>query len=875
MNRFAGLIIRLRRAFGRRAHDEQMAEEMRAHLELETARRIAAGEDPVEARRLAAIAFGPMEAIEERVRDARLGTWIEQTWRDVVFAARGLRKDPGFAAIAVLTLAIGIGANTAIFSVVSGLLLNPLPYPDSGRIVEVNELPAPGAFGASCGGSFMEWQQNQQHFDLLAARHDMNHNFTGEGDPVLVRGWEVTPQFLGVFGLRPALGRDFRAEDDAPGANARMVIISHRFWQNRLAGARDVVGRFVRFDGDAYEVIGVLEPDALMDPDIDFLAPTGILSDPAKQNRDYHYVTTTVARLTPGATVEAAAAHLTAVKQANKHLYPDRKKEWTVGVRTLQESMFGNARQSLNLLLGSVGVVLLIACVNVANLLLARTTSRRGELALRLALGASRGRIVRQMLTESLLLAFLGGVAGVALAAVAIEPLAVFTGVAEIQRLRIGLDGQVLGFALGATVLTGLLFGLLPAWRAARPDVNEHLKEGGRGGSHGGRRGLQSVLIVSETALTVVLLVVAGLLIRSFVNAAAEDVGFRREGVLTFRVAASGEHARTIDNRIRFSDRILAQLGQIPGVTASALITNMPMNGRVFYGDAIRRVDQPETDANITAGFDAVSPRFFEAMGIPLLRGRTFTEADNRTDAPKVMVVNQALVARFFPDGEDPIGRHILFKGAGYEIVGIAGDIRRYSMDLGSPMQVYIPLAHFPWGTHYLVRTVVPPLSVAAQVRRAVQEVQPDQPVFDVNTLEAMADETLRTRTMMLTLLSLFAAAALILACVGIYGVMAYAVTQRTREMGIRLALGAAAQDVLRMVIRDGLRIVVIGLVLGAAGAGFATALLQNQLYDTGRLDPVTYTAVAVVLLGVGTAACLVPARRASRVDPIISLRSE
>ncbi len=875
MNRLAGIVIRVRRALGRGRHDQQMAEEMREHLELETARRIAAGEDPVEARRLAAIDFGPADAIQERVRDARLGTWLEQVWRDLVFAARGLRKAPGFAAIAVLTLAIGIGANTAIFSVVSGLLLNPLPYPDSERIVQVSELPAPGAFGASCGGTFLEWQQNQQHFELIAARHDMNHNFTGDADPVLVRGWEVTPQFLSVFSLRPALGRDFRPDDDAGGANARLVIVSHRFWQNHLAGARDVVGRFVRFDGDAYEVIGVLEPEALMDPEIDFLAPTGILSDAAKQNRDYHYVTTTVARLKPGATVEGAAAHLTAVKQANRHLYPDRKKEWGVGVQTLQESLFGNARQSLNLLLGSVAVVLLIACVNVANLLLARTSARRGELALRLALGASRGRIVRQMLTESMLLASLGGVAGVALAAVAIEPLAVFTGVANIQRLEIGMDGQVLGFALGATAFTGLLFGLLPAWRAARPDVNAHLKEGGRSGSQGGRRGLQTALIVSETALTVVLLVVAGLLIRSFFRAASEDVGFQREGVLTFRVAASGEHARTIDNRIQFSDRILAGLEQIPGVTAAALITNMPMNGRVFYGDAIRRVDQPETDANITAGFDAVSPRFFEAMGIPVLRGRTFTAADNRTDAPKVMLVNQALVARFFPDGEDPMGHHILFKGAGYEIIGVVGDIRRFSLDAASPMQVYIPLAHFPWGTHYLVRTVVPPLSVTAQVRRAIQDVQPDQPVFEVNTLESMADETLRTRTMMLTLLSLFAGAALILACVGIYGVMAYAVTQRTREMGIRLALGAAARDVLGMVIRDGLRVVVIGLVLGAVGAGFATAFLQNQLYDVDRLDPGTYGAVTLVLLLVGAAACLVPARRASRVDPIVSLRSE
>ena len=875
MSKFSGFRTRLQRATHRRAMDQQMIDEMKHHLEEETARRIAAGEDPATARRRAAASFGSMDARAEEVRETRFGSWIEHFWQDLRYGMRDLRKAPGFTLVATLTLAIGIGGNTAIFSVVSGLLLNPLPYPDSQHIVQVNEAPAPGSTNASCGGTFLEWQEHNEHFELMAAIHQASHNFTGHGDPRIVRGWEVTPQLLTLFGLRPAFGRDFRADDDAAGANHQVVIISHRFWQSTLAGDRDAIGEFLEFDGGAYEIIGILPPDALMDPDIEFLAPTGILSSIDKQSRDYNYVTQTLARLKPGATPEAAAAQLTAVKQSFNHLYIDRKKDWTVAVTPWQESMFGGAREPLSLLLWSVAVVLLIACANVANLLLAKTSSRRGEIALRLALGATKGRIIRQMLTESMLLAMLGGVAGIGLGAFAIAPLVDFAGVGDFQRLQIGLNGQVLAFALGASVLTGIIFGLMPALRASGPDVGESLKDGGRGGSSGKRKRLQSALIVAETGLTVVLLVVAGLLMRSFVNAAGENVGFERAGALTFRLNQNGDTAETIEKRLQFADQILGELRQIPGVSSAGLITNMPMNGNRFYGDSIRRADQPQSDANINAGFDAVSPDYFETMGIPLLRGRNLSATDNRVDAAKVMLISQATVNRFFPGSEDPIGHHIQFKGEPYEIVGVVADIRRFSLDSTPPLQVYLPLAHFPWGTHYVVRTSLPPLSLSPQVRQAVQNVNPDQPIFELNTLEAMTAETLSFRTMMLTLLGLFAGAALVLACVGIYGVMAYSVNQRTREMGIRLALGAAARDVINLVLHDGIKVILIGLVIGAVGAGFASQLLENQLYAVEEFDPLTFVSVALALLAVGAAACFLPARRASKVDPITSLRAE
>lgn len=813
--------------------------------------------------------------LKGQVRDRRLRSWCEQARQDLKFAARGLRKTPGFTAVAILTLAIGIGGNTAIFSVLSGLLLNPLPYPDSRRLVQVDESPAPGTRGGSCGGTFLEWQAHNQHFDLIAALHPMSHTLTGRGEPRIVSGWEVTPQFLSVLGQRPALGRDFRPEDDAAGGNHRVLILSHAFWQQQFNGDPGVVGEFVVLDGDGYEIIGVLEPEALLDPEVQFLAPTGLLSAAHKQDRNYTYVTTTIARLKPGATPEAAAAQLTTVKQSLNHLYPDRKKEWSVAVTPLQETLFGGARTSLNLLLGSVGVVLLIACANVANLLLARTTSRRAEFALRLALGAGSGRIVRQVFTESLLLAILGGLAGIGLATFAIRPLAVFTGVSDFQRLEIGLDGRVLLFALGASLVTGLLFGILPALRAAGPAVGEALKDGGRGGSAGGHKRVQSALIVTETGLTVVLLVVAGLLMRSFLKATSADVGFDRRGALTFRLNQNGDTAQTLEKRLQFADRVLAELEAIPGVERAGLISNMPMNGQRFFGDSIQRADRIEPDNNIVAGFDAVSPGFFEAMRIPLLRGRDLTPADNRADAPKVMIVNQSVVDRFFADGEDPLGHHILFKGDAYEIVGVVADTRRFGADIAPVRQVFVPLAHFPWSTHYVVRTSLPPETLAPQVRQAVQRINPDQPIHELNTLSDLTAATLSGRTIMLTLLGIFAAAALVLACVGIYGVMAYSVSQRTREMGIRLALGALARDVTRLVVGDGLKVVLVGLVLGGIGAGVATRLLQSQLYDVGRFDPVTYLGVTIVLLAVAVAACLLPARRAAKVDPMTSLRAE
>lgn len=794
---------------------------------------------------------------------------------DLRYAIRQLIKAPGFTAVAVLTLAIGVGGCTAIFSVVSGLILNPLPYPESSRLMEIDESPAPGALGGSCGGTFLEWQENNQHFDLMAAFHPVSRNLSGRGEPAQIQGWEVTPQFLQLFGLRPVLGRDFSPENDSAVGNRNVVIVSDRFWKTHLDSDPNAIGQFLRFDGTGYEVIGVLEPAALLSPDVDFLAPSGILAEQYKQDRNYNYVTTTIGRLKPGATPEAAAAQLTAVKQRNNELYPERKKSWVVAVGSLQERMFGGARQPLGLLMAAVAVVLLIACANIANLLLARNTARQAEIAVRAALGASRGRLFRQLFTESLVLAVLGGMAGILVAAFAIGPLTAFTRVNTFQRIDFAINGGVLAFALGASVLTGVLFGVLPAWRSIRPDVIEHLKEGARGGTSAARRRVQSILIVAETGLTVVLLVTAGLLLRSFANVANESMGFDRNGALAFRIAQLGDTAQTVEKRTQFADRVLAELERIPGVTDAGVISAMPLNGRNFYGDAIHRSDQPVTDANITAGFDGVSPGFFHALGIPILRGRNLTAADNHADAHKVMLVNEALVARFFPDGEEALGGHINFKGNDWEIVGIVGDVRRFNPAAPPPMAVYLPLVHFPWSTHYVVRTTLPPESIAAQVRQAVKNVNPEQPISDLRTLDDLFNQSMTFRRMMLTLLALFAGTALLLACVGLYGVMAYSVAQRTRELGIRIALGAGRRGVLQLVLGHGMKLLGIGIGIGAIGALLVAPILESQLYEVGRFDPSVFLGVSLTLVAVGALACWLPANRATKVDPITALRAE
>jgi predicted permease len=793
---------------------------------------------------------------------------------DLKFTFRQFIKSPGFVAVAVFTLALGIGANTAIFSIVDALLLKPLPYPESDRIVEIWEAPNTGGIAITSGGVFMDWQDHTTQLESIAAAHPVDMNLTGEGEPVRISGLEVSADYLRVLRVNPVLGRGFTPQDDAPGGDRHVVILTHELWQSRFQGNTAVVGRAVRFDGESFTVIGVLPPNALLGNNADFLTPATIRADTWKQSRDYSYVCQVIGRLKPGATMQQAAEELIVAKRALNSAYPKFKEPWSVTLQTLQEALFGNSRPYVLTLLTAVAVVLLIACANVANLLLAKASSRQGEIAVRVALGATTARIVRQLLTESLLLALVGGTAGVLLGSFAIRPLVLFAGIQVGAGIDIGIDGRVLVFALATTLATGLLFGIIPALSVARPDVNRHLKEGVRGSTAGSRKHLQSLLIVSETVLTVILLFCAGLLLRSFVKAFKANPGFNRENVLTFELTQPNSKAPTMGHRVRFVRDILQHIEHIPGVASAGMASSTPMNGYVGYGDLVSREDRPATRNDLNAGFDSVTGDFFKAVGIPLLRGRVFTEADNDEKAPKVMIINDALARRFFAD-EDPLGRLLHFKDATWEVVGVVGSVRQYQLDFDPQPQVYFSQVYFPWHTTIVVHTQVPPLTLVGEVRKAVQAVDPEQPIANLGTLEQSVGNTLQTRRIMLTLLGLFAGTALVLACIGIYGVMTYTVAQRTREIGIRIALGAASSQVVALVLQSGMKLVLIGLGIGVLGSIGAGRLIASQLYSVSSIDPVVLILVALALLSVTLLACWLPARKATRVNPIEALRAD
>jgi predicted permease len=796
-------------------------------------------------------------------------------YSDIKFALRQLAKSPGFTVVAVFTLALGIGANTAIFSVVNAVLLEPLPYRHSDRLVVVCEMPNPGNYiPFASGGAFVDWQDRSTQLESISAAHSDDENLTGYGEPLRLSGLQVSANYFRVLGIAPALGRDFLPQEETQAGKRDVVILSHELWETKFGADPTIVGKQIHFDRKGFTVVGILPPHALFANSASFFTPAVIRGNLNRLSRDYNYVVNVVGRLRPGATAAQAAEELTLSKQAVKSLYPVFKQKWTVGVISLHEEIFGNMRPYVLTLLIAVAVVLLIACANVANLLLARASARQPEMAVRLALGASTGRIVRQLLTESLILALAGGIAGLVLGELAINPLVVFTAIRETTGAAIAINLRVLFFTLGISCATGLIFGIMPAFSAARSDPNSGLKEGARGSTSGHRRRMQALLLVSETALTVLLLVCAGLLLRSFVKALDASPGFGTENVLVFDLSVSNSKAPSTADKVRFGQRMIERLQQIPGVLNVGMASSVPMNGGNGLGDLISREDRPDTRNDGSAGFDSVGGDFFQALQIPLLRGRFLTRQDDTETAPKVMVINDMLATKLFGSG-DPIGRLLHFKEATWEIVGVVGSVRRYQLDYGASPQVYFARTYFPWRTTVVIHTKVPPLTLAPDVRRAISDVDPDLPIAGFNTLAQAVASTLQVRRVMLVLLGIFAATALLLACVGIYGVISYSVAQRTREVGIRMALGADAGSVVALILRQGVGLVLVGIVIGIAASVGAGFLLASQLYGTTNGDPMVLAAVVLALLGVAAVATWLPARRASRVNPAIALRSE
>jgi putative ABC transport system permease protein len=810
---------------------------------------------------------------------------------DLRFAFRQLVKSPGFTFVAVLTLAIGIGANTAIFSVINSALLRPLPFPDSERIVQIWEHGRAGTDMYPTGLSFKHWRDENTQFDGLSIVDPVYRTLTGSRSPERIKGILVSASYLHMLRVQPQLGRDFSPDADRVGGANNVVILSHEMWQTRFGGAEDIIDRTIILDQLPHTVVGVLAPNSLPRNDALFLLPVVLEREAWRLNPRIPWTTVT-GRLKAGVTLVEAKAELTAIKKAHANEFPPELRGLGVSVVTLREQLTGTGRSTMLMLLVAGGLVLLIACANVANLLLARATSRTKEMAVRSALGASVRRIVCQVLTENIVLAVLGGALGVLVALFTVDLLggatrAVDPGIAGgsgpglNMRLTGGelpfmlqpkVDWAVLTFAFGTAVLTGILCGLFPAVRACRSDVNRDLNSIGRGATAGARSGVQSMLVTLEVAMTVLLLIGAGLFLRSFANILSVDPGFNPREVVYFDLA----FPRVVypENRdvIRFEKEVVRRLSEQAGITAVGAVTNVPF-GPGMWGGGIGLSEQADRSLDVPSGADYVQGDFFRAAGIPLRRGRGITEDDNQPNAPRVLVINEALARSLFAE-QDPIGRRVVTGGSEWEVVGIVGEIRTRSLEGGPRPFFYGAFAFNPGQASVVVRSSLPPRTLHEVITTAVRSLDPDQPVL-IRTLTAGIEQSLRGRQSMLWLVNVFAAVALLLACLGIYGVMAYTIGQRRRELGIRMALGASQPNVISFVMRDGLRLATFGLVGGLIAALAGARLIATMLFGVSAHDPAVFIAVGVALAAFSALSCWVPARRAARVDLIRALRAD
>ncbi len=807
---------------------------------------------------------------------------METLLKDLRIAVRSLVRTPSLTVAALLALALGIGANTAIFSVVDGVLLRPLPYPRADRLVLlIDSNPAAGfpRFAAS-PPNYADWRAQSHSFTDLAAFNGTNLGLTAPGvEPERIQAARVSAGFFGVLGVSPALGRGFRAEEDRPGAGD-VVVLSHRLWQRRFGAAPGIVGQRVTLDGAPHTVVGVA-PEGFYFPNRDTEAwvPLAIEIDP--KQRGAHYLGV-IGRLADGVTLKSAQAEITGIAKRLEEQYPDNNTGWGVNLMPLQERVVETIRPALLVLMVTVGMVLLIACANVANLLLARMAAREREIAIRGALGAARGRLVRQFLTESLVLSLTGGLLGLALGVAGTRVLVAMSSDGIPRAGEIGLDWTVLGFTLGLALVTGLVFGLLPALHASKGDLQSSLREGGRGQSAGGRaRLVRDLLVVVEVAAALVLLVGAGLLIRTFVGLQGISPGFDPSGVMTLRLSLPESTYPDDPSQISFYERLADRLRAVPGVEASGAGFPLPLGGSNYVlSFAVEGRPAPAPNESPQSWMRFVTPGYVQAMGIPLVRGRMLAETD-RAGAPRVALVSRTLAETVFP-GEDPIGHRITFNdptspdAEWVEIVGVVGSVRDQSLAKEPNGETYLSAFQTPLDVATVVaKTSGDPAALTGALRAAVHDVDPNLPVYRVRTMQAVVADSLADQRFNATLLAIFAALALVLASVGVYGVISYSVSQRTSEMGLRLALGAERREVLALVVRQAMVRVALGVVLGLAGAFAAGRFLRSLVVGITVRDPLTFGGVALVLLAVALLATWLPARRATRVDPVVALRSE
>jgi putative ABC transport system permease protein len=813
-------------------------------------------------------------------------------WQDLKYAARSLRLNPAYTAIVLATLALGIGANAAIFSVADAVMLRPYPYPDMERLVILNERTRDGQQMSVAWPTFQDWQAQHQSFEHLGIYRNAVVNLTGGDQPERLNGAIASSGVFAAMGVPPAAGRVFGPAEDQTGA-PRVALVSERLWRSRFNADPGLVGRSIVLNNEAHVVIGVMPPGMRFPSRLtDVWLPLGPVVPTFPQSRGSHPGLIAVGRLKAGVSIERAVADMDTIARRIEAAHPATNKDIAVGMILYYEQIVQNIRPTLYVLLGAVGFVLLIGCANLANLMLARAERRQRELAVRSALGAERWRIVQQLLTESLLLAVAGGALGVLLATWIVK-LFVASRPVTIPRIdMVGVDARVITFAAALSILTGIVFGLVPALRAASPDLLSALKQAGRGSGVSSSRRFRSALVVAEIALALVLLVGAGLMIRSFARLMAIDPGFDPAGVVTMRVTLPAAKYRELDRWTAFHDDLVGRVSGIAGATAVGINSAVPLEGGGSEaGVAVegRPMPAPGTPGTATL-FQASSPGYLRAMGIPLLRGRYFTDQDRKGAVP-VVIVDDTLVRKLFPD-QDPLGKRISFEFHGdrdtpqvvwREIVGVVGHVRHYGIASEPPfVQLYTPFAQLPIyfenrrpSMALVVRTSLAPEALAGAIRRELRAIDPDIPVYGVQTMATYLSQETEQPRLSVMLLSGLGGLALLLAVIGIYGVVSYSVTQRTREIGVRMALGATRRDVMRMVVGQASILIAAGVVIGAGASLALGSVMRNMLFEASARDPVTLGLIAAALIVVALVASVVPARRATRVDPLVALRTE
>jgi putative ABC transport system permease protein len=872
--RFAGFLRKERR-------DRELAEELESHLQMHIEDNLRSGMNLAEARRQALIKLGGVEQTKENCRDRRGIPWFETTIQDVRYGLRTLWKNPGFAAVAVLTLALGIGTNTAIFSVVNAILLRPLPFQDSGRLMMIWHTPPQKSFPGVerfpvSPANYLDWRNQNHVFDQMSAIGFRSLNLTGIGRAEPVTAIAVSAGFFSVLRVQPSTGRGFVSDDDKPG-RGNVVVVSYAFRQSHFGANENVLGRTIKLDEQSYEIIGVMPPKFEFPSRVQLWMPLAWTDKERGVRRIHDYLV--MARLKSGVDKEKAQSEMDSISDSLAHAYPTDDAGWGAVVMPLRDSLFGSVRSSLLVLLGAVAFVLLIACANVANLTLARALARRKEIAIRSALGASRARVMRQVLTETVLLSLSGGALALLIAHFAVGSIAAFIGPRLPFSVEIGLDGSVLAFTLAISILTGIMAGLVPSWHLAKANLNASLKQGlGKTDSESGGEKARSVLVVAEVALSLLLLVGAGLTIRTLYLLQSVNPGIDPHNVLTVPLAISDAKYSTAEQQTTFFSNVLERVRAMPGVESAGAVNSLPFQGGstepvIAEGQpVVPMADQPEVEVRL------VSPGYLRAMRIPLEQGRDITDADKAESQP-VILVSDAFANRFWPR-ENPIGKHVtltFLPGPSREVVGVVGNVKLNGLDVARPVAaIYDAMCQNAQTQMVLaLRTSSALTSMTSAVTDAVHDVDPDEPVVGVVTMESIVDQSLGQQRLNVILLAAFAGLALVLGAIGIYGVQSYAVRQRVREIGIRIALGAQRSDVFRLVLGHGLKLVLIGICIGLVASFGLTRLMASQLFGISATDPLTFVGVAIALAFVALLACYIPARRAMRVDPMVALRDE